>query len=152
EPPPFAIEDANLRELSPVLEVLGNALKGSEGAPEARGNVPAQGVNTLGEVPDGPWYVNRHAKRRLSETELMHGPGSEDPPSRSQPWRVLAVNRYGLRPGLLMADARNMLYLLRFDPNRNLELSTGASMIGSRIFHALGYWVPQHYLLYLQRS
>jgi hypothetical protein len=152
DPPPFAIEDANLRELSPILETLSNALKGRTRAIEARGTVPAQGVNTLGEVPDGVWYVNRHAKQRLSEAELMSGPGSQDPPSRSQPWRVLAVDRYGVRPGLLMADAQNRLYLLRFDPIRNLELSTGAAMIGSRIFHALGYWVPEHYLLYLQRS
>jgi hypothetical protein len=152
EPPPFAVEDANLRQLSFVLETIGNAFKGSARAIEARGTVPAQGVNTLGEVLDGPWYVNRHAKQRLPEAELMRGPGSENPPSGPQPWQVLAVNRYGARPGLLMADARNTLYLLRFDPIRNLELSTGATMIGSRIFHALGYWVPEHYVLYLQRS
>jgi hypothetical protein len=152
EPPPFAIDDANLRQLSPLLETARNAFKGRASVIEARGTVPAQGVNTLGEVLDSVWYENRHAKKRLSETELMRGPGSEDPPARSRPWRVLAVDRYGVRPGLLMADARNTVYLLRFDPVRNLELSTGAAMIGSRIFHALGYWVPEHYLVYLQRS
>ena len=152
EPAPFAVEDANLRELSPVIELFGKGLRGNARSIEARGTVPAQGVNTLGEVLDGAWYVNRHAKQRLSDEQLMRGPGSEHPPSRSQPWRVLAVNRYGLRPGLLIADERNTLYLLRFDPLRNLELSTGAAMIGSRMFHALGYWVPEHYLLYLKRS
>lgn len=152
EPPPFAIEDANNRQLSPILEIFGNAFKQGEREVKARGVVPAQGVNTLGEVLDGPWYVNRHGKRPLSQDELVSGPGDQNAPSRSQPWQVLAVNRYGVRQGLLIADARNTLYLVRLDPPRNLELSTGAAMIGSRIFHALGYWVPEHYLVYFTRS
>ena len=151
EPPPFSVEDANLRQLSVVLEVMGSVFKNSARVVEARGVVSAQGVNTLGEVLDGPWYMNRHARRRLTEAELMRGSGDQDPPSRTQPWRVLAANRFGPRQGLLIADSRNALYLLRFDPVNSLELSTGAAMVGSRIFHALGYWVPEHYLMYVQR-
>jgi len=151
EPPPFPVEDANLRQLSVVLEILGSVFKDTGSVVEARGVVPAQGVNTLGEVLDGPWYVNRHGRRRLAEAELMRGPGDQDPPSRTQPWKVLAANRFGARQGLLIADSRNVIYLLRFDPVNHLELSTGAAMVGSRILHALGYWVPEHYLMYVQR-
>ena len=57
---------------------------------------------------------------------------------------MLTVRKYGIRPGLLIHDAKNQLYLLRFDPQGRLEMSTGAEMIGSRIFHALGYVVGEH--------
>lgn len=152
EPPPFTVEHANLRQLSAFLEIVSSTFKGRSGAIDARGTVSSEGVNTLGEVLDGDWYVNRHARQRLSNRELMDGPGTGHAPVRTQPWRVLAVDRYGVRPGLLMADAQDTIYLLRFDPDRSLELSTGAAMVGSRLFHALGYWVPEHYLLYLQRQ
>ncbi|HEU0007500.1 MAG TPA: hypothetical protein VFS12_16065, partial [Terriglobia bacterium] len=54
--------------------------------------------------------------------------------------------------GLLIHDAKNQLYLLRFDPPGRLEMATGAEMIGSRIFHALGYWVAEHELVYFDRA
>ena len=65
---------------------------------------------------------------------------------------MLTVRKYGIRPGLLIHDAKNKLYLLRFDPPRRLEMSTGAEMIGSRIFHALGYLVAEHHLVYFDRA
>ena len=33
--------------------------------PNPRPPVPAEAVNTLGEVPDSNWFTNRHARRRL---------------------------------------------------------------------------------------
>jgi hypothetical protein len=53
---------------------------------------------------------------------------------------------------MLIADSTNTAYLLRFDPPAHLELSTGAAMISSRLIFALGYWVPQHYIVYFRRS
>jgi hypothetical protein len=44
------------------------------------------------------------------------------------------------------------VYLLRFDPPGRLEMSTGAEMIGSRIFHALGDLVAEHDLVYFDRA
>ena len=101
---------------------------------------------------DGPWFVNRHARQRLSATELQEGPPQGEAPSHQKKWRVLTVRKYGIRPGLLIRDASNKVYLLRFDPPGRLEMSTGASMIGSRIFHALGYWVAEHHLVYFDRT
>jgi hypothetical protein len=44
------------------------------------------------------------------------------------------------------------MYLLRFDPPKYLEMSTGASMVASRIMHALGYNVVENYIVYFDRN
>ncbi len=59
---------------------------------------------------------------------------------------------HGLRPGILIRDAKNDLYLLRFDPVGYLEMATGATMVASRIFYALGYYVPENYIVYFDRD
>ncbi len=152
EPPPMETPGPETRALSELLEYFQNTfgLLG-ETHPEF-GVIPAVGVNTLGEVLDGPWYTNRHARRRMSRAELIRGPGDADPPSTQGPWQVLTVKKYGVRPGMLVADANKHLYLLQFDPPNYLELNTGAEMVGSRIFHALGYWVPEDYIVYFLRD
>ena len=38
------------------------------------------------------------------------------PPATGVAWQVLVVKPFGVNPGLLVADAKNDLYVLRFDP------------------------------------
>ena len=152
EPDPVATIDPTGRDLSEILEFVGNAFgKPGERHPEI-GVIPAAGVNTLGEVMDGPWYVNRHATERMTTEELLRGPGNEIPPSRDGKWQALVVKPHGLRPGILMRDAKDDLYLLRFDPVGYLEMATGAEVVASRIFYALGYYVPENYIVYFDRD
>ncbi len=153
EPPPLAAEHAGHRSLNSLCEYLINRFgKPGERHP-INGVIPAGGVNTLGEVPDGPWFVNRHGHRRLSAEELVRGPGDQDPPNLKGPWRIVAFTKDEvLRSALWIRDADNTLYILRFDPPGQHEMSTGAAMIGSRLFHAMGFWVPEHYLVYFDRS
>src|SRR5688572_1459026 len=152
EPAPFPIEAANFRGLNLLYEVVMNQFaKQGERHPE-NGVIPALSPNTLGEVMDGPWFMNRHGRQRLSATELMQAAAQGHAPSREEKWEVLTVRKHGNRPGLLIRDASNQIHLLRFDPPGRLEMSTGASMVGSRIFHALGYWVAEHHLVYFERA
>ncbi len=152
DPAPFPADAANFRGLNPLYEMV----TGQFGTPgqrhPANGVIPALSPNTLGEVMDGLWFVNRHARQRLSAKELLEGSGRGEAPSHQEKWRVLTVRKYGIRPGILIHDAKNQLYLLRFDTPRRLEMSTGAEMIGSRIFHALGYVVAEHHLVYFDRA
>jgi len=152
EPPPMATPDPGVRGLSDVLEFFSNTF-GSPGErhPEI-GVIPAGAVNTLGEVMDSSWYTNRHAKRRLSSQELVRGTGDGQPPLQDQPWRVLAVKQFANRPGILIVDSQRQMYLLRFDPPDYLEMSTGAVMVSSRMFYALGYNVLENYIVYFQRT
>jgi len=152
ELPPISVEQAGYRSLNSLYEYFTNTFSSPGERHPATGVIPAQGVNTLGEVPDGPWFVNRHALKRLTSEELVRGPGDQDPPNLKNPLQVLTVKKYDVRPGLLVHDADNTLYLIRFDPLDRLEMSTGAGMIGARLFHAMGYWVPESYLVYFERS
>ena len=150
--PPLNTPDANARSLSPILEYLGNTFSRSGERHPSSGVIPALGTNTLGEVPDGTWYVNRHARKRLTRAELIRGPGDSFPPRRDRPWDVLTVKPRGFRPGILIEDSAERQYLLRFDPPRHLEMSTAAEIISSKFLHALGYWTTENYLVYFDRG
>ena len=152
EPEPFPTTDPQPRDLNELLELVGNVFGAPGELHPEFGAIPAGGVNTLGEVLDGPWYVNRHGRTRMTPAELVRGPSRDDPPSRADTWQVLTVKPYGVRPGMIIADADRRLYLLRFDPKRHLEMATGAAMVASRIFHALGYFVDENYIVYFDRE
>ena len=152
EPVPLPVADVNARALSEVLEQFKNALKKTGERHPAGGVIPARAVNTLGEVMDGDWYVNRHATRRMTVEELKQGPGNANPPAGGTPWQVLVVKTFGVNPGMLVADSKSQLYLLRFDPLGHEGLATGAEMVTSRLFYALGYHVPENYILTFERS
>ena len=62
------------------------------------------------------------------------------------------MKRYDVRPGLLVADSKNRLYLIRFDPSNRPEMSTGATVVAANVYHALGYWVPENYIVEFRRS
>ena len=134
------------------MELASNTV-GSPGErhPE-NGVIESGGVNTMGEVLDGEWFVNRHATRRLTPAQLRAGSGMDHAPLQDGAWRILAVKPYGVRPGILMADGRDQLYILIVDPPDHREMSTGAHMVSSRMLHAIGYYVPETYLVSFERE
>jgi hypothetical protein len=152
EPPPRDTVEPQRRTLSGLLEYFTNQFTSpGERQPET-GVIVAGNANTLGEVPDSPWFTNRHGHQRMSVEELIGGAGSDDPPRTDAPWQVLTVKQHGGRPGILFADSDETLYLLRFDPKGYPELATGAQLVSSKIYHAAGYNVPQNYVVYFQRE
>jgi hypothetical protein len=149
EPTLWPTLDPKPRALSSMLETFNHAFTTpGEGHPE-RGVIPAGGVNTLGEVMDGPWFENRHGTGRMTREELLRG-GANRPPVGA--FRVLTVKKYGFRPGILVADSTDQIYLLRFDPRFWLEMATGAEVVASRAFYALGYHVPESYIVQVDRG
>ena len=153
EPPPLPVQDANVRELSQLREQFQAAIVGLKGELHpATGVIPARGVNTLGEVPDGPWYVNRHGRKRMTIKELVRGPGRGKPPNPNFKWEALTVKKYGAFQGILISDADGNHYVLRFDPPGHPEMETGAEMVASRLFWALGYWTKEVYIVRFERD
>jgi hypothetical protein len=152
EPAPLPVSDPQRRALSAVLEAVTNSFSDTGQRQPATGVILARGVNTLGEVMDGDWYVNRQAARRLTAAELQRGPGRDLPPAMTAPWQVLVVKPFGVNSGLLVADAKNDLYLLRFDPEGHAGLATGAQIVTSRFLYALGYFVVDDYLVQFDRT
>src|SRR5262249_13137838 len=110
------------------------------------------GVNTLDEVPDNPWYTNRHAEARMTIQQLVRGPGDGQPPSQSGKWKIISAKTDGVTPGFMIEDANAARYLLKFDPARYPELASAADMIGSKFFYAFGYNTPENYIVRFRRG
>ncbi len=76
EPPPLDTLDPQMVTLSGVLEFFTNQFTRPGDRQPSRGVIEAQNTNTLGEVPDSPWFTNRHGRNRMTIEELVAGPGN----------------------------------------------------------------------------
>src|SRR5690606_27216659 len=66
---------------------------------------PAGNVNTLGEVPDGPWFVNRAGTVALTPEAVARGPAEAAGPAPGR-WTVIAANTDRTQPGFTIRVAR----------------------------------------------
>jgi hypothetical protein len=151
EPPPLPVKQVKPRKLSDIYDLFSHILAkpGEKQTPGRR--IAAGDVNTAGEVLEGAWYEKRHARRRMSSQQLAAGPGDSNPPADG-PWKILSAKSEGVTPGFLVVDAQRRRFFLKFDPPGHRELSTAADVISSKLFYALGYHVPENYIVYFDRS
>jgi hypothetical protein len=151
-PDPLPVPDAKPRKLSDYYDFFNN-LFGHPGEKQRPGRpMPAQAVNTLGEVPDNDWYTNRHWKRRMSIAELQAGPGNQSAPSTQGTWTVVAAKTEGVTPGFTIRDAQGRRYVVKFDPLQFPEIATSADVVSSKFLYALGYHVPENYIIHFDPS
>ena len=61
------------------------------GTPGERSNVKAMNVNTLDEVPDSMWFVNRIGRKDIPIPELVRGPDSFPPRISIDTWMISLV-------------------------------------------------------------
>ena len=152
EPPPQQVDQARRRKLSDYYDLFLHTLY-RPGEYHRKGQIyPARAVNTLGEVPDSAWYTNRHGRTRMPVGDLVRGAGNENAPSMEGPWQVLSAKSEGVTPGFFISDAAGRRYFLKFDPIGNPEMASAADVIGAKFFHALGYFVPQNYIVRFRRG
>ncbi|HEV8393646.1 MAG TPA: hypothetical protein VGQ37_05195 [Vicinamibacterales bacterium] len=102
----------------------------------------ALNVNTLGEVPDSSWFTNRIGVRDMSIDEIVNGPNQVDGPAPGM-WHVTGRPDSGITPKFTIKDSRGDTYMIKLDPAKNPELPSSVEVISTKIFHALGYWVPE---------
>jgi len=142
DPEPVDVPPMKEWFLSKSYDVLQNTF-GTEGA-----DGPALNVNTLGEVPDSGWFTNRLGIHDMSIEEILRGPDTLEGPA---PGVLLVTGRpwAGLTPKFTVRDSRGDTYVLKLDPVVIPELPSSVEIIGTKIFHAIGYWVPEDYLLEL---
>lgn len=113
---------------------------------------PALNTNSLGDVPNSSWYTQRHYHHSMPIDELRRGLNTSDGPSRDEQWHVVGGKTEGKSIGMQIVDARGDRYLLKFDPVGYIEMSTGAEVISTKFFHALGYHVPENYAVRFDRG
>jgi hypothetical protein len=151
-PKPVAVTNPARRSLSEYYDFFENTLfSPGERAHKKGAPLPSQGINTVDEVPDNAWYTNRHASRRMSIAELKRGIGNENPPEPGT-WAVTAAKNEGITPGFRIRDGAGREYMVKFDPMSNPELASAADVITSKFFHALGYNVPENYVVYFDAA
>ncbi len=119
--------------------------------PGERRDVRALNVNTVDEVPDSSWFTNRIGRRQMSAAEVVKGPDTLDTVSLDG-WIVSGGKSTGLQPGFRMTDPSGQVYQIEVDPPSNPELASGAEMIGTAFYHAIGYNVVDMYLAELDRA
>jgi len=149
EPTPRNVEKVLNRKLSDYYDLFANQFgKVGQHQPEKGPPIVARAsVNTLGEPMDGAWYVKRHYYRRMSAEELKRGPGDANPPAGAK-WTVVSAKTEGITPGFTILDEKKQRYFIKFDPLTNPEMATAADSIGARFFYALGYHVPENYIVH----
>ena len=113
--------------------------------PGVRHDVAAGNVNTIGEVPDSSWFVNRIGQRTMSRAEIVRGPDRFATISLDG-WKVSQGKSTGVQPGFRMTDPSGHLYQIEFDPPSNPEMATGAEIIGTAFYSAFGYHTVDVYL------
>jgi len=149
-PAPRPVAKAANRKLSDYWDVLWHLLD-TPGEHQTPGHmIPARGVNTLGDPYDAAWWEPRHYWRRMTPAGLQCGPGNQTPPAMDGQWTVVSAKTEGITPGFTILDRHKRRYFVKFDPPSNPEMATGADQIAGKIFYALGYHVPENYVVYFR--
>ena len=102
----------------------------------------ADNVNVLDEVPESSWYTYRHFYNPMSREELAKGPNRVKPDT-SGLWHIFSAKLTGANPGFFIEDQNGERFLIKFDGPNYPELTTSAEVIGTKIFYAAGYFVPE---------
>ena len=111
----------------------------------------ALNVNTIDEVPDSSWFTNRLGARPLTVEDVRRGPNTSDGIAPG-PWTVISGKSEGITPGFTIRDTAGIVWFLKFDPPSNPEMASGAEMVSTKLFWAMGYNVPQNHLAVLRRE
>jgi hypothetical protein len=130
---------SHLQELATTL-VLRDGLAGEvERTLSLEGATPALDVNALDEVPCSTWFCARNHLHPMTPEEVVAGPPAAPP---VLPFTIVKGKDEGAATGFQVVDARGRKFMLKVDPADHLGLATGAEIIGYRLFHAAGYYVP----------
>lgn len=109
----------------------------------------AMSLNTIDEVLDSSWFTNRVGTRGLAPADVGRGPDTSDGPA---PGTLLIVSGKsdGVTPGFTVRDATGQIWFVKFDPPAYPELATGAEVVATKLFWALGYHVPENHVATLR--
>lgn len=104
-------------------------------------------VRPDGSVPDSSFYTDRDITR-MSPRDIYHGAATGPPPT--PPFTITKVKESGAAAGFFGRDARGERFLFKLDLPGYPELTTGAEVVASRLLWALGYNVPQMYIVTIE--
>jgi hypothetical protein len=110
----------------------------------------AQNINTIDEVPDSSWFTNRAGSQTLTAADVGRGPDTTSGPVGR--WTVVSGKSEGVRPGFTIMDSDGVRWFLKFDAPGYPEQATGAEVVATKLFWALGYDVAETHVATLWRG
>lgn len=112
----------------------------------------AMSINTVDEVPDSSWFTNRIlGDTPLGVDDVVRGPDTGPGPAAGR-WTVASGKSDGVTPGFTILDSVGDRWFIKFDPPKWREMASGAEVIVTKLFHALGYHVPENHIAMLRRD
>jgi hypothetical protein len=110
----------------------------------------ARDINTVDEVPDGPFYANRAGRMPLTPDIVARAANTIGP--ADGPWTVVSAKSDGITPGFTIRDRLNTMWFLKVDPPGWRGMATGSEVVAAKLFWAVGYHTVEYYLVRLQPS
>jgi hypothetical protein len=114
-------------------------------------NSRASNINTIDEVPDSSWFTNRILPRTVLAADLVRGPNLGSAPN-PQRWVISREKSAGASPGFTATDASGETWFLSCDTPGWNEGATGAMVVATKIFWALGYNQVETFVTQIDRS
>ena len=134
------------REINLIYDTLENSLSWPG---DRTPNVRAQNVNTIDEVPDSNWFSNRIGTRPIPVSDLLKGPDTLTGPAPGA-WTIIAAKNDGVTPGFTIRDTAGQVWFIKFDPPGYRAMATGTEVVVTKLFWALGYYLPEVHLATLR--
>ncbi len=122
-------------EIGLLYDLAANLVMGGRHVPS---NTRAGNVNTIDEVPDSSWFTNRIGVGSVTADEIARGPNAGTPPV-SDKWEIVRDKTAGVHPGFTARDAKGETWFISFDSPENPEGLSGATVVATKMFWALGY-------------
>jgi hypothetical protein len=115
-------------------------------------NRRAMSINTIDEVPDSTWFTNRIlGGSAMTPEDVAKGPDTSNGPAPGK-WMVSEGKSDGITPGFTIIDSAGDRWFIKFDPANYREMMSGAEVTVTKLFHALGYFVPENHVTRLTRD
>jgi hypothetical protein len=124
-----------------------SSVLGKEGDPHRS---KAADLNTIDEVPDSSWFTNRIGTRSLTPADVARGPDATNGPVGR--WTIVSGKAEGVLPGFTMKDAAGIMWFVKFDAPGYPEQTTGAEVVSTKLFWALGYNVAETHVAQVRRD
>ena len=111
----------------------------------------AKNVNTVDEVPDGPYFVNRAGRTPLTPALVARASNTDTGPAPGK-WTVVSAKSDGVTPGFTIRDAADQLWFIKFDPPGWRGMATGSEIVAAKLFWAAGYHTAEYHIAQLVPS
>jgi hypothetical protein len=144
EPAKFDASQAKTRDIDLMYDLAKNLFA----VPRYPELVRAKNVNTVDEVPDSDWFTNRILFRPMSIEEAVKGPDTGNGPAHGK-LIVTRAKQSGVSPGFTLKDTAGQTWFVQFDAPGQPEAASGATVVATKLFHALGYFQTENYIAYL---